>query len=806
MVQDLRVAIRSLLKRPSFSALAILTLALGIGATTTIFSIVNAVIVRPLPYSDPERLVMVFENSISGNPKNVVAPANFLAWQDEAESYEYLAAFGNSPVHLTGVENPEELSALRVSASYFPALGMGAVLGRTFTQEEDRPGGERVAILSDRLWNRRFGGDTKIIGKRIELNQIPHTVVGVMPSDFHNVSMEFRIAGRAELWLPIAFDESARSWGGRYLHVIGLLDPGVPFDRAQSEMNTIATRLEQAFPDRNKGWGVNVVPLHEHTVGGIRPALVVLFGAVALVLLIGCVNVANLLLTRGAERQREIAIRSSLGASRARVLRQLLIESLLLAGAGGVLGLALGYMGAELLLPLLPQDISLPRRGEIHIDGWVAAFAFGVSLLSGMVFGLVPAWGASKTHLVENLKEGGARTSAGLHGHRFRGSLVAIEMALALVLLTGAGLLIKSLSNLSRVNPGITTENVVTARIVLPSSRYPEHQKIAFFDRLFERLEALPGAGAIGGITWLPLSGMRSATSFWRGDQPEPPPDEQPTTDIRIISPTYFQTMGIPLLQGRLFDKRDRSDAPQVIIVNKTLADQFYPDEDPLGKQLVYSWGEPVVGEIVGIVGNVLHGGVDQESRPAVYRPYAQEQTGLLHVVVRTSSDPQQMVAPLARELHALDPDLPLASVRTLDEMLSSSVSTRRIQTTVLSLFAAAALLLAAIGIYGVISYSVSQRLQEMGIRMALGAQGSDVLKLVIQQGMGFTLLGALVGTVVALAASRLFTSLVFGVSTTDPAIYLSTLVFLIGIALVACWIPAKRATKIDPIVALRYE
>jgi putative ABC transport system permease protein len=808
IVQDIRFGVRTLARKPGFTLVAVLTLALGIAATTALFSVVNSVLLQPLPYAQPERLVMLFEKSFPRNrERNVVCPANFLAWVDESRSFERLAAVAPAPIHLTGVENPEELSGIRVSADYFPILGVAPTLGRVFTPEEDQRGHNRVVVLSHRLWQRRFGGDPSVIGETMELGGFAHTILGVMPADFRNVSIQFRFGSRADLWLPIAFAAEARNWTGRYLAVLGSLESDISLTNAQAEMDTIAARLAETHPDRNKGWGVNVVPLQEQTVENVRPALLVLLGAVALVLLIACVNVANLLLARATERRREVAIRTSLGAGRARIVRQLLIESILLAVLGGSLGLGLAYFGTEALVQTLPDSARLPRQDEVRVDVWVLAFACGISMLSGILFGLVPALAASKTQLTETLKEGGARAGAGLRGLRLKNVLVVSEIALALVLLTGSGLLIRSFVAMSRVDSGVNPENVLTARLMLPSSRYPEtHQQINFFNELFERLQSVPGVRSAGGINWLPFSGLRSATSFWPADRPEPPTDEKAVADIRIVSPEYFSTLKIPLLKGRLFNEQDHSEAPNALIVNQSMVERYFPNEDPMGKRLVYSWGDPISGEIVGVVGDVRHEGLVNDPRQAIYLPNAQLEQSFLHLVVRTETDPNALVPTLSRELRALDPDLPLADLRTLDEILTSSVSSRRLQMNALGLFAAIATALAAIGIYGVISYTVSQRFHEMGIRMALGAKPTDVMSLVVKRGTLLTMVGASLGIVLALATTRLLSSLLFGVTTTDVTTFISTPLLLAGVALLACLIPAYRAMKADPVDALRHE
>jgi putative ABC transport system permease protein len=530
-------------------------------------------------------------------------------------------------------------------------------------------------------------------------------------------------------------------------------------------------------------------------------------GAVTLVLLIACVNVANLLLARATERRKEVAIRASLGAGRRRIIGQLLTESALLAVLGGILGLGLAYFGTEVLVQAIPDSVALPRQDEIGVDGWVAAFSFTISLLSGMAFGVAPALEAGETQLTETLKEGGQRAGAGRQSLRLKSALIVSEMALALVLLTGSGLLIRSFLSLSRVDSGVASARVLTARVMLPRSKYREsHQKVAFFNDLFERLQSVPGVQSVGGINWLPFSGLRSSSYFWPADRPEPPTDEKPSADIRIVSPDYFRALGVPLLQGRLFNDQDHAEAPRAFIINQTLARRFFPNDDPIGKRLVYSWGEEEEGQIVGVVGDVRHQGLAHDPRPAIYRPYMQEDQSFLHIVVRCDAEPYAMLPILSQELHALDPDQPLADIRTLDAILAASVSSRRLQMHTFSFFAAAATALAALGIYGVISYTVGRQFQEMGLRMALGAKPADILSLVVKRGLFLLVLGAFVGVALDFASTRLLSSLLFGVTTTDVTTFVSAPLLLIGIGLSACLIPAYRAMKVEPVVALRYE
>ncbi|HSE97852.1 MAG TPA: ABC transporter permease [Blastocatellia bacterium] len=804
LMQDLRYGARSLVKNPGFTLVAVLALALGIGANTAIFSVVNTLLFSPLKFKDPDRLVMVWEKNFPRNrERNVVSPANFLDWNNQNQVFEHMAAVVDYPVNLTNAGEPEELQAQLVTASFFPTLGVQPVYGRAFLDSEDVPNGERVAIVSHRLWQGRFGADPGLVGKQITLSGRPCTVVGIMGPDFYFLNNE------TDIWVPMGLNAGLnyREVSGRYMRTVARLKPGVTLEQAQAEMTLIASRLEESYREFNAGWGANVFSLQDEIVGDIRPALLILLGAVFFVLLIACANVANLLLARAAARQKELALRTALGASRGRLIRQLLNESLLLAVIGGVAGLLLAYWAIEALIAFNPGNI--PRLEEVSLDGRVLAFTLGVSFITGLIFGVIPALQASRPDLNESLKEGG-RSSAGGAGHRrVRSIFVVSEVALALVLLVGAGLMIKSFAKLQRVDLGYNPENVLTARVLLPGSKYGDNPKrAAFFKQAVERLAAIPGVQAAGAISWLPLIGLGSSTSFWVDGRPEPPPGERPGTDVRVITPGYFAAMGIPLIKGRILDERDTAEGPRVLVINETMARQFFPGEDPIGKRLIINWDRPPLpDEIVGVVGDAKLVSVAGETRPAIYWPHARQATySSMTFAVRTTGDPLAIVGSLQSEIRAIDPEQPIADIRPMEEVVATSLSRPRFNMLLLGLFAGVAMILASVGIYGVMAYSVTQRTHEIGIRMALGARGADVMKMIVGQGMVLALAGVGIGLVGAYFITGLMSSLLFGVAATDPITFLSISLLLAVVAFVACYVPARRATKVDPMVALRYE
>jgi len=787
-----------LLKNRGFAAVAVIALALGIGANTAIFSVVNTVLLRSLPYDDPDRLMVVKENKLPQFPEFSVSPGNFLDWQKQNASFEKLAAVQGSSYNLvTGDAEPERLDGARVSAGLFEMLGVKPVQGRTFLEEEDQPGHQNVVVLSSNLWKRRFGSDPNIIGQSITMSAASYSIIGIMPPSFQFPDRN------SELWTPIAFTAAqAQQHGSHYVSVFGRLKPGVTTEQARTEMSAIAARLAEQYPSSNAGWSTIVVPMQEFEVRDIKPALLVLLGAVAVVLLIACANVANLLLARSTARQREIALRTALGASRRRVVRQLLTESVLLAVVGGGAGLLLAAWGTQSLLALAPED--LPRVKDVALDGRVLGFTLLVTLITGIVFGLVPALQASRPNLNETLKEGGRGTTGGRH--RIRSSLVITEVALALVLLVGAGLLIRSFIRLQQVNPGFNTKNAMSANVALPGRKYPNSdQHLTFFTQLIEKIAALPGVVAVGASQSLPIQGDY-LVGFTIQGRPPNPPGEDKSTNYYAVTPDYFRAMGIPLLRGRLFTKQDSKNAPRVAVINETMARTYFPDEDPIGKGISLSQGTEAFREIVGIVGDVKQYGLAQPTTLQTYEPYLQMPFSSVTLVVRTEGNPAALSGPIRSEVLALDKEQPVSRIRTLDQIISGSVQQQRFTMLLLGVFAAVALILAAVGLYGVMSYAVTQRTHEIGIRMALGANTGNVLRLVVGHGMLLALIGVFIGLAGAFAFTRLISKLLFAVSTTDPVTFAGISVLLTGVALVACLVPARRATKVDPMVALRHE
>jgi putative ABC transport system permease protein len=795
--QDLRYGLRMLLKNPGFAVVAVIALALGIGANAAIFSVVNAVLLRSLPYNEPERLLVLRENKPPQFPEFSVSPGNFLDWQKQNTVFEKLAAIGGSSYNLVDAGEPERLRGARVSAGLFEMLGVKPAQGRTFAAEEDQEGHNSVAILSHGLWQRRFGADPNIIGRAVQFNATSYTVIGIMPPDFQFPDRE------TELYTPIAFDaKQAQQHGSHYISVVGRLKPGVTLEQARTEMSAIAARLAQAYPDSNTGWGVTLFPMQEYESRDIKPALLVLLGAVALVLLIACANVANLLLARATARQREIAIRTALGASRWRVIRQLLTESVLLAIVGGGLGLLLAVWGMDLLLALAPQD--LPRVKEGALDARVLGFTILITVLTGIIFGLAPALQSSRPNLNETLKEGGRGTTGG--HHRVRHSLVITEVALALMLLIGAGLLIRSFYRLQQVAPGFNPKNALAVGVSLPTKKYTEpEKKSAFFAQLLEKISAQPGVVAVGATQSLPIQGDFVLAFNIQGRAPDAP-GQEPNTNYYAVSAGYFKAMGIPLLRGRLFTEQDNKDAPRVAVINETMAKKFFPGEDPIGKGINVTNGPERFREIVGIVGDVKQYGLDQPTTMQTYEPYLQTPFSDMTLIVRTEGDPTAVSASVRNQVLSIDKDQPVSRVRTLEQVVSESVSKQRFSMLLLGIFAVVALILAAVGLYGVMSYAVTQRTHEIGIRMALGAQQRDVLKLVVGQGMILALVGVGLGLIASFALTRVMATLLFGVSATDPLTFLIIPALLAAVALLASFVPARRAMKVDPMVALRYE
>ena len=804
LLHDLRYAARLQRKNPGFTIVAVIALALGIGANTAIFSVVNTVLLRPLPYKDPERLVMVWEDaSRHGYPRDTPAAGNYVDWRDQNQVFEGMAAIADTSFNLTGSGEPERLEGRRVSVNLFPLLGVEPQIGRVFTAAEDQPGAQRVVLLSYGLWQRRFGGDPNIAGQSLTLNGESYVVVGVMPARFQFPSSD------DQAWVPIAFTQQEMANRGRhYLEVLARLKPGVSLDQAQSEMSTIASRLQQQYPQFNAELGAVVQPLQEHLVGDIKPALLILLGAVGLVLLIACANVANLLLARAAVRQKEIAVRVALGARRWRLIRQFLTESVLLSTVGGLVGLAIAYGGLVLLRAFIPENISQAR--EISMDLKVLGFTFLVSVATGVIFGLAPAIQAARFNQIETLKEGGRDAATGGGGKRLRGLLVTAEVAISLVLLIGAGLLINSFLRLRNVDPGFRADNLLTMRIVLPKPRYEQFERrSAFYTDLVQRVQSLAGVRSAAITTNLPLYRQGNSISISVEGQPAPPPGQERIVVTRIISPGYFDTMSIPLLRGRNVTEQDTETTPNVVVISETMARRYWPGEDAVGKRIAA--GRVTSPEdwiqVVGVVKDVRQFELNAEPKPQMYLSY--RQAGFFEprdLVVKTDVDPSSLAATVRKAVWEIDKDQPVSNIQTMEEILADSIARQRFSMLLLAIFAGVALVLAGVGIYGVMSYSVAQRTHEIGIRMALGAQTGAVLKLAVGYGMKLVIAGIVIGLIAAFALTRVMATLLFGVTATDPTTFTLISVLLIAVAAVASYVPARRATRVNPIIALRYE
>ncbi len=801
--QDLRYGARMLLKKPGFTLIAVITLSLGIGANTAIFSVMNSVLLRPLSYPDSERLMTLWEDHTrrDGPAREWTSPPGFQDWREQNSVFTHVAALTNWGPTLTEAGEPEMLVGANVSADAFAVLGVHPLFGRAFKPEEDKTGAEKVAIISYNLWQRRFNGDPAIAGKSIRLSGESYTVAGVMPA-----GLQFPFINNADIWRTLQPTLNPGCQRGCYTQrVIARLKPEATPERARAELTAIAGRIEQQFPESNKNVGATVVPLHELIVGDVRQAMLVLLLAVGFVLLIACANVANLLLVKAAAREREIAIRAALGASRWRIVRQMLGESLLLALLGGALGVLPAFWLVDLLKHAAPDG--MPRLDEIGIDGRVLLFSLGVSALTGLLCGLMPALQASRSDLNQALREAGAGDKGSASGGRVRSALVVAEIAISLTLLIGAGLLLRSFVLLQRVDPGFSPAQVLTARIGLPQNAYPERRQVAnFYARLRERLKALPGVQAVSFGSSVPMMGNDTDTDFMIEGRPAPPPDGQPVAWFSVVGPDYFRTMNIRLHEGRVFAEQDGENAPRVVVISETMARRYWPNENPAGKRIGFG-GQPADWrEIVGVVSDVRHFGLISDARPTMYFSAQQVPRAFTTLLLRVQGDPLQHVAALRKEVQALDKNLAISNVRALDEVVAATVAVPRLVMLLFAGFAAVALLLAGLGIYGVMAYSVAQRRREIGIRMALGAQARDVMALVVRQGMALALIGLLIGLAGAAALTRLMASLLYGVSTTDAATFVVVTLLLAIVVWIACYIPARRATKVDPMIALRSE
>ena len=800
--RDVRTGLRALVHSPVFTLVTVLSLALGIGANTAIFSVVNGLLLRPLPYPESEQIVHVWhtppQQSFPGLDRFSVSPANYIDWKAQSSAFEQMAVYTYTGVSLSTSNDPLPLTGAAVSSDFFSVLRSNPMQGRTFTPDEERPGRDQVVVIGHSVWQRAFGANPNIIGQTVTLNSRKFTVVGIMAAGF-----EF--PQQADLWVPLAWDDNERQT--RSIHdylVIARLKQNVSLDQARAEMSTISSRLEQQYPEENSGWGAVVIPLRDDLVGDIRLALLVLFCAVGFVLLIACANVANLMLARGANRQKEIAVRIALGAGRARLIRQLLTESVLLAVTGGLLGLLLAVVGSKILVELG----DLPNAGDIGIDTWALGFTMLVSVGAGIMIGIVPALQFTKTNLTETLKQGSGRMGGTSLKQHTRKALVISEVALSLVLLIGAGLMIRSFWKLQNVDPGFDTSNALTMNVGLTNARYPEpHQRLAFVDRAMEQIRAVPGVVSVGTTTRIPLAGGGSTQPFTIEGRPAASIAEQPMAQTRYISPDYFRAIGIPLRQGRFFSDYDRDNSQPVIIISEAMARRFWPGENPIGRRLTASF-HPDQGarEIVGVVGDVKTSGLDADSSSMMYMPYKQVPLPFVSFVVRTASNPENLVQPVSRAIYSIDKEQALTNVRTMEQVLTESLSGRRFNMTLLLTFAGVALLLAAVGVYGVMNYTVTLRRRELGIRMALGAERRDVLRLVLGQGLTLTLIGVAAGLISAYALTRLMASLLYGVTATDYLTFGSVSAVLIAVGLAASYIPARRATKVNPTIALRAE
>ena len=808
-LNDLRYGVRSLIKHPGFTAIAIITLALGIGANTAVFTVVNAVLIRPLPYKDPSRLVTIWEESPERDLYEMpVSLANLRDWVDQNTTFENIAAYTFSEFNLTDSGEPASLLGVRSTANLFPLVGAHPVVGRTFVADEDKEGADRVVVISNAMWRSRFGSDPQVVGRHISLNNQSYTIVGVMSPDFQ-FPVGFGYMGKVlndpiDLYVPIAPESRELRRGNYSFFAIGRLKDGATFEQARAEMTAIEKRLEQQYPDGNTGIGVSLVPTNEQTVKEIRPALLVLLAAVGFLLLIACANIANLMLARTTSREKEIAIRTALGASRWRVMRLLLIESLLLSLSGGLLGFFLALWGGEGLVAIAPDNI--PRLNEIGIDRGVFAFTLAVAVITGVLFGLIPALQSANPDLNRALKDATRGSTGSIAGKRTRSILVTAEVALSLLLLIGAGLMIRSFMLLQQVNPGFNPDNLVTSTLSLSRSKYPEgRQQAAFFQDALQRLQSQPGVESAAATTALPLTLSISGSDFRIEGRPEPQPGQETIVNTSKVSPDYFRTLGVPMIKGREFSHRDSSDAPLAAVINNDLARTYFPNEDPIGRRITFDEGESWLS-IVGVAGDMRRFGLDSNVKPEVFLPYLQSPSRSMSLVVRSSTDPTSIAAAMKTQVQQIDRDLPFEETKTMQELLAESNSGRRFNMLLLTVFAGVALLLAIVGIYGVMSYTVAQRTKEIGIRVAIGAQAADVFRMVVGQGMLLAIIGIVLGLVAAFGVTRLMASLLFGVEATDPTTFVGIALLLAVVAFVACYIPGRRATKVDPLIALRYE
>jgi putative ABC transport system permease protein len=810
ILRDLKLSMRALRRAPGFSLVVVITLALGIGANTAIFSVVHAVLLQPFPFHQPDRVMVVWENNLAhGLPFMYASPPNYADWHEQNRAFTEMAAFDVGPQFLQHEGEPRRVQTAEVTTSLAEVLGVSPQLGRWFTEEEQQPGNHHVLLLSHDLWQARFDADPSVLGTTVELDETIHTIIGVMPPAFTfppPIDLEgSNPYARTEVWVPLGVDLAGSSRGAHYLTVLARLQPGMERQQAENEMVQLAARLEAEHPDANEGWSATVVPVDEQVLGDFRPALMMLLGAVGAVLLIACVNVANLLLARGAGRQKECAVRAALGAGRGRLVRQLLTESLVLALAGGITGLLLAAWGIDLLRGMAPTNV--PRLDEASLNLPVLGFTLLISLGTGLLFGLLPAFQASSPDLQRWLKQDGRGSGAAAGGRWLRPALVVAEVALSLILLVGAGLLARSFLELKGVDPGFRTDDVLTLRVALPKERYPERaQWPARFRLLESEMAALPGVQAAGFVHDIPLAADRQGTSFTVVGDPPPETSENRQINFSFITPGYFDAMGIRVLHGRAFNDQDFLDAPDVVVINQALVDRFFGQRDPMGLELVVGFSSKP-RRVVGVVGNVRHDKLQQDAGPAAYVPYYQVPWGrALSLSVRSNVDPSEIRSSVLGRMASLEPDAPVYDVMTMSQVVRGSMAQPRFSTLLVAVFASVAAVLAAVGIYGVISFSVNQGTRDIGIRMALGAQAGDIFRLVVGRGMALALIGMVIGLAGAAGLTRFVESMLFGVSPTDLATFGGISALLGGVAFVACYVPARRATRVDPNRVLHQE
>jgi putative ABC transport system permease protein len=815
LLKDIRYGLRGLLKRPGFTLVAIITLALGIGANTAIFSVVNAVVLRPLPYAEPDRLMTLWE-TMPGENQRSVAPGNFVDWKSQNKTFEDLAATFYANFNLTSDGEPDRIDGATITSNLMSVLGVSAQLGRTFQPDDDEHQDRNVVLISDGLWKRRFGADRNVVGRNITIDETPHTIVGVMGGGFQfPARSDLWVLGRNRGAVPMSLISQVptNDWvhgrDAHFIKVIGRLRPGITISQAQSDIAGVTRRLEQDFPKSNGGLGSNVVPLHAQVVGEVRSMLFILLGAVGFVLLIACTNVANLMLARATQRDREIAIRAAVGASRLRLIRQLLTESLLLSIVGGLAGLLVSIWAVAVFVKLSPGDI--PRLNEASVDFRLLGFTLLVSLLTGLGFGLLPAFQATRTNLNTSLKEGGTKASEGRQRRGARNILVVTEIALAQVLLVGAALLAISYVRVTEINPGFNPERVLTAKIAPSNKKYPDAKsRSTFYTTVLERLESLPGVESAGMVMNLPLTGSSMNRGFRVEGRPEPKADENVTMDFQIVSPNYFSTLEIPVKRGRGLNATDNETSERVVVINETMARQYWPNEDPIGKRMGIgeSTKDTSWRTIVGVVSDNRHASLSEPAAPTAFIAYRQdlESWPRMGFVIKAKTDAASLSSAVRKELAEIDRAQPVYAIEPMENLLRTSVAQRRFIMLLLGSLSAIALALAMVGIYGVISFSVSERTQEIGIRMALGARAADVVRMVLGQGMRVALIGIVIGLGAAFALTRLLSSMLFEVSATDPRTFSIVAALLGSVAFFACYLPARRATKVDPLVALRCE